>query len=134
MLCASSFFLCALRLLALPAGNPFDSETFICDIQPWLNTVPPERLRTVAIEAHLITDRITIDTLKRNQADSGSADHNEALVKSIVAGGRDAYQKLCNVVKTLGYEGRHEQMVQLLRRPGPQLDAGKVTGYTPLSL
>ncbi|XP_065196054.1 uncharacterized protein LOC135827493 isoform X1 [Sycon ciliatum] len=108
----------------MDAGNPFDSETFICDIQPWLNTVPPERLRTAAIRAHLITDRATIATLKRTLANSGTADHNEALVESIVAEGPCAYQKLCNVVKTLGYDGRHEQMVQLLWRPGPQLDAG----------
>ncbi|XP_065196269.1 NACHT, LRR and PYD domains-containing protein 3-like [Sycon ciliatum] len=115
----------------MDAGNPFHSETFNCDIQPWLNEVPAERLRNAAREAHLITDRITIDTLKRTQANSGSADHNEALVKSIVAGGRDAYQKLCNVVKTLGYDGRHEQMVQLLRRPGPQLDAATWTQTCP---
>ncbi|XP_065184586.1 uncharacterized protein LOC135815241 [Sycon ciliatum] len=108
----------------MDAGNPFDSETFICDIQPWLNTVPPERLRTAAIRAHLITDRATIATLRRTLANIGSADHNEALVESIVAEGPSAYQKLCSVVKTLGYVDRHEQMVQLLRRPGPQLDAG----------
>ncbi|XP_065184588.1 NACHT, LRR and PYD domains-containing protein 3-like [Sycon ciliatum] len=112
----------------MDAGNPFYSETFICDIQPWLNEVPAERLRNAAIQAHLIKDRITIDTLKRTQANS---DHNEELVKSIVAGGRDAYQKLCNVVKTLGYDGRHEQMVQLLRRPGPQLDAATSTQTCP---
>ncbi|XP_065182695.1 uncharacterized protein LOC135813530 [Sycon ciliatum] len=96
------------------SDNPFDLERFVCDIQPWLNTVDADRLRRMVIKKHLITDSASIEGLKRILSRDGLSDHNEALIQLLRAGGLKTYRDLCVVIEELGYADKSKEMLSIL--------------------
>ncbi|XP_065195985.1 uncharacterized protein LOC135827422 [Sycon ciliatum] len=102
------------------AHNPFKMGRFVCDIQPWINTVDADQLRNAVVERWLITDNKVVDRLKRilSSKDGGQSAHNEELINLLTPGRLEAYQALCDVIKKLGYEDKSKVMLSIL--PGQQ--------------
>ncbi|XP_065182714.1 uncharacterized protein LOC135813547 [Sycon ciliatum] len=98
--------------------NPFDLTRFVCDIQPWLNKVDPDRLRQMVIKKYLITDSASIERLKRIQSRDRLSDHNEALIQLLRAGGLKTYRDLCVVIEELGYADKSKEMLSILSHTG----------------
>ncbi|XP_065182530.1 uncharacterized protein LOC135813355 [Sycon ciliatum] len=96
------------------SDNPFDLTRFVCDIQPWLNKVDPDRLRQMVIKKYLITDSASIERLKRIQSRDRLSDHNEALIQLLRAGGLKTYRDLCVVIEELGYADKSKEMLSIL--------------------
>ncbi|XP_065198205.1 ESX-1 secretion-associated protein EspK-like isoform X2 [Sycon ciliatum] len=94
--------------------NPFDLDTFVCDIQPWLNKVDADRLRRMVIQKRLITDSASIERLKRIRSLNGQCDHNEDLIQLLRAGGLKTYRVLGVVIEELGYEDKSKEMLSML--------------------
>ncbi|XP_065182461.1 uncharacterized protein LOC135813171 [Sycon ciliatum] len=100
------------------SDNPFDLERFVCDIQPWLNTVDADRLRRMVIKKHLITDSASIEGLKRILSRDGISDHNEKLIQLLRAGGLNTYRDLSVVIEELGYVDKSKEMLSILSHTG----------------
>ena len=110
--------LCLLYFAAFATDNPFDLTRFVCDIQPWLNKVDPDRLRQMVIKKYLITDSASIERLKRIQSRDRLSDHNEALIQLLRAGGLKTYRDLCVVIEELGYADKSKEMLSILSHTG----------------
>ncbi|XP_065182579.1 uncharacterized protein LOC135813410 [Sycon ciliatum] len=104
--------------LGSSSDNPFDLTRFVCDFQPWLNKVDPDRLRRMVIKKYLITDSASIETLKRIQSRDRLSDHNEALIQLLRAGGLKTYRDLCVVIEELGYADKSKEMLSILSHTG----------------